>query len=238
MTHGPIPDELLEGIGDIPRGMKAALWLPLAAILLTCSLGVRSCVGRRQVDAHVQQADTHHQAAVVAAAQAEVYDAQVTKEQAQVKQHDSEVASVDQEVAGRRAHVAEVRRGLDAPAAGEPAGHSVDPGQGVGAPVDQAELVAQLKATVSALDDLVASQDAQHQQDLQRIADRDALISTISLSRDAWRLSAQASAAEAVQLRAALAAQQGLIEGALLKGRIQGFSVGLGSGYLAGRVQR
>lgn len=62
-------------------------------------------------------------------------------------------------------------------------------------------------------------------------------LDTTTLSRDSWRTSAQASQAEVVQKNAVIAAQQGLIAGALLKGRLQGLAVGLGSGYLAGGLR-
>ena len=64
----------------------------------------------------------------------------------------------------------------------------------------------------------------------QQIADRDNLISSLTLARDAWQASANASAAEAVQLRAAMAAQAGLIRAAEIKGFLIGFAVGNGTG--------
>lgn len=60
-----------------------------------------------------------------------------------------------------------------------------------------------------------------------------------SAARDAWKRSAEEGGREAVQLRAALAAQQGIAKSALLRGRIQGFALGFASGaaggYVAGR---
>lgn len=61
-------------------------------------------------------------------------------------------------------------------------------------------------------------------------------VATLELSVLSWRGTALARAQEIVQKDAVIAAQQGLIKGALLKGRIQGFAVGLGSGYLAGKL--
>ena len=72
--------------------------------------------------------------------------------------------------------------------------------------------------------------DAQHALDAQRIADRDKLIVSLTLARDSWHASADQSAAEAVQLRAALAAKDGLIKAAELKG----FLIGLGTGAASG----
>ena len=61
----------------------------------------------------------------------------------------------------------------------------------------------------------------------------------ITAARDAWKRSADEGAREALNLRAALAQQQGLAKSALWRGRIQGFSLGLvaggSAGYVAGR---
>ncbi len=82
---------------------------------------------------------------------------------------------------------------------------------------------------VSQQDLLIAAQDRQ-------IQDQTLQIKTLSLARDSWRLSAQESAAEALQLRSALAAQQGVAKYQRWLGRFEGFAVGLGTGYVAGRL--
>lgn len=58
-----------------------------------------------------------------------------------------------------------------------------------------------------------------------------------SEARDAWKRSAEEGGREALQLRAALAAQQGIAKNAVWKGRIQGLAVGLGAGYIGGRLK-
>lgn len=58
-----------------------------------------------------------------------------------------------------------------------------------------------------------------------------------SAARDAWKRSAEEGGREALQLRAALAAQQGIAKNAVWKGRIQGLAVGLGAGYIGGRLK-
>ena len=84
---------------------------------------------------------------------------------------------------------------------------------------------------------VVAKQDEIIQAQAEVIKDQDVKISGLILSRDAWRGSAESREAEAIQLRAALTAQQGLNTGALWRGRIQGFAVGIASGYVAGRLR-
>ena len=78
------------------------------------------------------------------------------------------------------------------------------------------ELISSQEAYIKALEGKVATQD---------------------LSIASWRGTAQARAQELVQANAVIAAQQGLIAGALLKGRLQGLAVGLGSGYVAGGLR-
>lgn len=84
---------------------------------------------------------------------------------------------------------------------------------------------------------VVAKQDELIKAQADVIQAQDVKISGLILSRDAWKGSAEAREAEAIQLRAALTAQQGLNAGALWRGRIQGFAVGIASGYVAGRLR-
>lgn len=91
------------------------------------------------------------------------------------------------------------------------------------------ELVA-LRARYLAQCEVVSSQD-------RYIGELEGKVATLTLSADSWRGTAQARAQELVQANAVIAAQQGLIAGALLKGRLQGLAVGLGSGYAAGSIR-
>jgi len=90
---------------------------------------------------------------------------------------------------------------------------------------------------VADLAPVVAKQDELIKAQADVIQAQDVKISGLILSRDAWKGSAEAREAEAIQLRAALTAQQGLNAGALWRGRIQGFAVGIASGYVAGRLR-
>lgn len=90
---------------------------------------------------------------------------------------------------------------------------------------------------VADLAPVVAKQDELIKAQADVIQAQDVKISGLILSRDAWKGSAGARESEAIQLRAALTAQQGLNAGALWRGRIQGFAVGIASGYVAGRLK-
>ncbi len=196
----------------IPKPAKWFLLALGALILILVGLRAYSCVGTHQVDAHVQQADQHHEAATSSAAQGAAHDQEAQAHEPQIQNDTAEVARL-------RAEVARLRHPAPAP----PSSPDISPAEPVAPPVD-------LSAVVAGQDLLIAAQDRQ-------IQDQTLQIKTLSLARDSWRLSAQESAAEALQLRSALAAQQGLIKGALWRGRLQGFAVGLGSGYIAGRLR-
>lgn len=86
--------------------------------------------------------------------------------------------------------------------------------------------------------DLVGRQEAVIQAQAYYINGLETKISDLTISRDAWKASAQAGEREAAGLRIALEAQKSLTKGALWKGRIQGLAIGLGSGYVLGRAQR
>lgn len=94
------------------------------------------------------------------------------------------------------------------------------------APVDLAPLVDAQAQEIDAL-------KAQHIDDTKRIADRDKLIASITVSRDSWKASADQSASEAIQLHAAMAAKEGLIRAAEIKGFLYGFAFGSAAGGAA-----
>ncbi len=68
-----------------------------------------------------------------------------------------------------------------------------------------------------------------------RVAARDAVILSLEAQRDGWKRAHDDRQRETVALRLALEGQQAAVNGALWRGRIQGFAVGIASGYLAGR---
>ena len=92
-----------------------------------------------------------------------------------------------------------------------------DPGDGTG----------YLLARIGLQDELIQAQEAQ-------VKTRDALILTLTESRNHWKASADAGAVEALNLRAALAAKDGLIRAAQIKGFAYGFAFGAASGGYAG----
>lgn len=215
MTHSNLPDALEEITAPLSAQVKLGLFGLLALLLLVAGLSIWSCHGQHQVAAHVQQADTHHGAALDAAAIGRANDAQAETQIPVIQADASEVARLRREVARLRGD-ARVD-GLVGPVLPDAVNPPVAPS------VDLAPLVSSQDLLIAALDRQVADQAVQ--------------IDTLTRARDSWRLSAQQSAAEAVQLRAALAAQQGLTQGALWRGRVQGFLVGAGGGYLGGRMR-
>lgn len=84
-----------------------------------------------------------------------------------------------------------------------------------------------LLARIELQDELIQAQEAQ-------VKTRDALILTLTESRNSWKASADARSAEALNLRAALAAKDGLIRAAQLKGFAYGFAFGAAGGGYAG----
>ena len=196
----------------IPKPAKWFLLALGALLLILVGLRAASCVGTHQVAAHVQQADQHHEVAVTSAAQGVIHDQEAQAQAPQIQSDASEVARL-------RAEVARLRHPVPAP----PSASDVPEAQPLAPPVD-------LTAVVAKQDLLIAAQDKQ-------IQDQAGQIKTLSLARDSWRLSAQESAAEVLQLRSALAAQQGVAKSQRWLGRFEGFAVGLGTGYVAGRIR-
>lgn len=208
------------------------LLIGLAVIWI--ALGARSCFGQHQVDAHVQQADQHHQNAAIEAGQGAAYDKQEKARKAEVKGLREETARVHAETARARAEVERVRKTL--PRHDAPAGSAVDAPGTVPAAVDLASMVASQNL-------LIQAQAAENAAQAREIVGLRSENQILTLARDAWRSSAQASAAEAVQLRAALAAKDGLIKAAYLKGLRDGLLIGVpagagGGGYLTWRAMR
>lgn len=184
-----------------------------AAALLAFAYGGWQGMHERKADAAMVSADELHVTAAVATGKAEVYDEQIKTDQPKT---DASAATTKR----LRAELAALRITPDAPDAS-------DSSAPIGAPIAP---VPDLGPVVAKQRELISAQET-------RITLLEGNVSTLTLSRDAWRTSAQASAQEAVQLRAVIAAQQGLIAGALLKGRLQGLAVGLGSGYVAGGLR-
>jgi hypothetical protein len=84
---------------------------------------------------------------------------------------------------------------------------------------------------------LVEAQDALLKAQGVQLEARDQEIITLKMSRDSWKLAHNARQQEAIQLASALAAQKGLAKGQRWLGRLEGFGVGVASGYLVGRFR-
>ena len=206
--------ENLEPKDILPSIPKAWIIGPAVLILGFAGVATYSCVKGRQVAVHVQQADQDHTAAASSAAQGAAHDQEAATEAPQIQNDAVTVAQL-------RAEVARLRT-PHAPAPEPPAAPGLPAPEPVAPPVD-------LAAVVAKQDLLIAAQDKQ-------IGDQAEQIHTLTLARDSWRLSAQDSAAEAVQLRSALAAKEGVLKAQRWMGRLEGLAVGFGSGYVAGRL--
>ena len=186
-----------------------------AAVFIVLGLGISAYTHHKkgQEAPHVAEADQDGKRATAAATKAAVLDAQA--------QDDGEGVALDgKTVAQLRAELARLRKAT-VPQAPAKDARSGPPSPITAAPVDLAPVVAKQG-------ELIDAQDKQ-------IQDQSKQISTLTLARDSWKLSAQNSQAQAVQEHAARVAAEGLAEGNLWKGRMQGFAVGFGAGYLAGR---
>jgi len=106
-------------------------------------------------------------------------------------------------------------------------------------PTDGKPQIEALERQIQEVSVLVTDQKALIQAQDASIQGLESQVIAITAARDAWKRSADEGAREALNLRAALAQQQGLAKSALWRGRIQGFALGIvaggSSGYVAGR---
>ncbi|BDU76285.1 hypothetical protein [Mesoterricola sediminis] len=201
--------------------LKTALtryrWIGPVLLALAClwiALDVRSCTARRSMDNAAQQADQSHETAVIAAAQGAAHDAEAQAREAKLQDAEARVARLKAQLsrlqAAPLAPVPPVGTVPPVVAGGDNAGG--EPGiQPAGDPEK------------AVLRELVQAQDVQ-------IQGLKAQLNTVTLSRDSWRMSAQARAQESIQLRASLAAAQGLAKAEYWRG----FRTGLLAGGLTG----
>lgn len=182
-----------------------------AFVLVALAFGYVSCRQRR-ADARAAAgaqtpADQHRDAATSHAAQGAIHDQQFEAKKPEAEQNAAEVARL-------RAEVARLRKaGSPVAPAPSPAAPNPEP---VVPPVDLAALVAKQ-------DELIQAQDRQ-------ISGLQGQVHTLTLARDSWRAAAGDSAAEAVQLRAVIAAREGLARAAYWRGFRHGFLAGGVSG--------
>jgi chromosome segregation ATPase len=106
-------------------------------------------------------------------------------------------------------------------------------------PADGKPQIEMLERQVQEVSALVTDQKALIQAQDASIQGLQAQVISLTAARDAWKRSSDEGAREALNLRAALAQQQGLAKSALWRGRIQGFALGIvaggSGGYVAGR---
>ena len=195
--------------------VKRITWAILALLALVGVFCARSCVLRHRAVAHEASAAQAHESTTIHAAQGATYD-QHAQDQTPALQ------AADREVERLRAEVARLRRPAPRPDS-KPTPNEPDTPQPVSSPVDLAPVVAKL-------DELVKAQDRE-------IGGLKAQLETVMKARDSWKLAAQDSGREALQLRAALAAREGSLRAERWRGRIEGLAVGVALGYGAGRLR-
>ena len=183
-------------------------WALLAGSLLALGLWIYSCAVQHRGQVLQVAAEVHHQVAEQQAAAADAHDVEATVRAPQLAADAAEVARLRSEVARLRS---------PAPPAPIPVPDPAAP------PVDLAPLVA-------GQDELIRAQDRQ-------IQDLGAQVNTLTLARDSWRRAAEEERIRGSLQEAALRAQLAATRAASWKGRIEGFAVGIGAGYLAGRIR-
>ena len=190
----------------------ALLGLALVVIALGASaFGIESC-GKGKVQQGTIQAAEAHGAADAHQQQAQASDAQVEDLKAKVQ---SQNAKVGRLLAERTALLARLDHADHVP---------VDP-------VPPGEPVRDDRDAVIAKDaEVIAAQGKQ-------ITDQAVVISALTVSRDAWKSTAEDRAREAAGLRIALDAQKSVANSGKWMGRVQGFAIGLGAGYVTGRIR-
>ena len=192
---------------------KYKLLLALAALLLLAYgvLGIVSCHAKRVVKAQTATAQ-------IAAQAAEVHAGQGTTLDQVAAQRDAELAKAQAEVAYLKAQLAK----LPAP---QPPSAPLPKDD----PAKDAEIV-QDRQTIVDQAALIAAQDRQ-------IDTQKAQIVTLQASATAWEAAYDDETKRATALELALKAQVAANTSATWKGRIQGFAVGVGAGYIAGRLK-
>lgn len=200
------------------------------ALVLAVVLGVYtwSCRARGREQTATAQAAQHTTAATAAAAQGGVYGQQLEVAQQATQKAEARAKAADARVAGLQAEVARLR----AAAAYPPVPGAVPgvPGdQPAGGPPDLAPLVA-------AQDELIKAQDARHETDEQEKADLRTSLDLAVKRGDAFQAAHEEDQKAMAAQRVAHEAALSMARAERWKGRIEGLVVGLGAGYVAGRL--
>lgn len=193
-----------------PLTRPLAALVGVVVLVLAAGACVTSCY-RHKALAALEQANVEHGRADAQTATAQAFDEKAKEQSAIAKDAQARVDQLKAEVAKLRI-----------PKPASPAAPTVEPVSPVLPSVDLVPLVAKLDELVQAQDHEISALKGQ--------------LETVTKARDSWRLTAESSGREALQLRASLAAKEGLIKGALWKGRIQGLAIGFAGGYASGRL--
>jgi hypothetical protein len=172
-------------------------YLLYAAGVLVLALIVYGTVQHFREAYHIAQANIHQTAADATTNQAVNQDNHVVADTVTMAQHDAVVSARDQQIADLRAKLQKAY-----------AAAHITPDPPPGVPADNHATPVpypDLSPVETAQKALLAGQDAQHQDDLIRIADRDRLIGSLTVDRDLYKKALGERTAEATQLRAALA---------------------------------
>jgi hypothetical protein len=188
--------------------------VPLALLCLWLGLDVKSCRTQKQAGAAVVQADQQHQAAVADASKGAVYDTQAETQAVTVSADAVTVAQLRAEVARLRQAVPRAPQPPSVPGLPAP--------EPVGVPVDLAPLVAKQ-------DELIQGLSKEN-------ADLKTLVVDLTHARNSYHAAYDNSTKEAALRQIALEAQVSAVKASRWQGRIEGFAVGVVSGYVAGKV--
>lgn len=201
-----------------PTLAEAALGLALiVGVVFSAALGSQSC-GKGKVQQAEATANVAHGAA----------DAH----RATAQQSDAKVAGLEAEVAHQKAALAgllgereALRRNLAAQVPTLPS--NPDPAVPVPGPPSAPDVR-----------DALIAKDAEVIAEQARVIESQGVqLDQIATSRDQWKLASEERAREAAGLRIALDAQKSVANSGKWVGRIQGVAIGIGAGFVAGRLR-
>lgn len=195
-----------------PTWVKRLIWATLALLLIVGGLYGRSCVLRHRAISHEASAAQAHESSVIHTAQAAVYIAQAEERKPELAAHTKAAAKAQ----------AETKAALDE--------------------VDRLRVEAALSAVDSeelckAKDTAIGALKTEVKAWAVKSGGLEAQLETVTRAYDAQTLALRNSGREALQLRASLAAKEGLLKAERWKGRFEGFAVGFAGGYATGRLR-